>query len=336
MTPRVSRCVVPVALGLLGCRIPEQTSSDGASPPTSGEAKSDMAAEQPGELDCAQVETLIETHLRAPIDLAQSLPLGLEAGAWREVIAFRINGEDYCRTVIPEAERAKCDFVPGRDGIPWSSQEFLGLAVVACTDSAAPSIEHLRVLEHGCHVWNTGTCGEDPLTPNTTPQPRASNMKRIQLDRFHVADVDGDKSVELVLVTSYVELAISTQDEWGDTPEAYSEDIYTRRRLTVLRGDLSRQLDIDVHQEMFPWTPGVEVTADLVNEAYEITPEAATVTWCEIEGRIALDVRECLNAFCASPTTRVRLPYDADKDLYAIAPFEPLRPVISDWEGCPK
>src|SRR5690606_33630287 len=122
-------------------------------------------------------------------------------------------------------------------------------------------------------------------------------------------DVDSDTEFEIELVTTYVELGTEVESDFEHDPTL---EIFTRRRLTVLRGDLSRQLDIDIHQERSESMPGVYADNDVVNESYQLTPDGASVSWCEIDVNFALRARECLDRVCASPTTRARFPYDAD------------------------
>jgi hypothetical protein len=337
MTVRIFFCFsFSVASGLLGCRTPVQTATDGASPPASDDVRSEAAAESPppGPLDFEQVLTMIDDELGAFVNRAGSHALGFKAGAWREVVVFRVEGEDYCQAVTPEAERADCEFVPGTKGIPWSSEQYLGLAVVAYTDPSVPRIEHLRMLERGCQVWHSGTCAESPGAANVGFRG-GSEMANIDVERLAVSDLDGDRDVEIELVTTYVALAAVVEGELGDDPDDYSEQIFTRRRVTVLRSDLSRQLDVDIHQVMFEWIPGVYADNDVVNESYELGPNGATVSWCEMDVSVAFRARECLDQVCASPTSRVRFPYDVDKDLYTEAAPEALRPIVDeDWTGC--
>ena len=324
-TVRITSALL-IAAGLLACRAPGHPRSDGASPPTP-EVKSNSAAQPPTRPGPPDFDK-IELPVGANIDHSRSL--GWNAGEWREVVVFRLDGEEYCRAFTPEDQWADCDFVQEWDMIQWSSEQYLGLAVIAYTDPATPRLEHLRVLEYGCQLEMT--CGEDPGTSNDGRF--SSAMDAIHVDRFEISDVDGDNKPEIELVTSYVALASTTQEDLGEAPEDYAEAIFTRRRLTVLRADLSRQLDIDIHQETFETTPGMDADADYVNEAYQLTLEGVTISWCEIAVGAAIRLRECWPRVCASPTTLIRLPYDADKDLYGKATFEALRPVVEDGYEC--
>jgi hypothetical protein len=105
-------------------------------------------------------------------------------------------------------------------------------------------------------------------------------------------------------------------------------ETFTRRSLTVLRDDLSLQLDVDIHQVMFDWIPGVYVENEVSKESYELTPDGVTLSWCEIDYVLAWRARECWPQVCASPTSRVRFPYDIAEDLYTKGSPEALRPVV--------
>ncbi|KIG18410.1 hypothetical protein DB30_00695 [Enhygromyxa salina] len=206
-------------------------------------------------------------------------------------------------------------------------QELLGVAVVSFTNPAAPRVERVRVLEDTCSLF--AACGEVAGTMNTSA-PMWSEMARIVLEHAEVSDVDGDGQLEIEIVTSYVELTTFAQEQ---ADEPYADEIFSRRRLTVLRGDLSRQLDTDIHVEMFESTPGVLLEADRIHERYTLTPDGLTAYWCEVDGQFAIPARECSKQVCPEPTTRARMSYDAAKDAYGKAEIEQLRPVV---DSCPE
>jgi len=279
--------------------------------------------------------TLIDDELGALAYHSASRSWGFRDGVWREAIVFVVDGEEYCLGVTPEAERADCDFVPELEQIPWSAQEFVGVAIVAYTNPDEPWIEHLRILEGGCQVWQYGSCAELPGTTYTR-NDHWSSMTAIQITGLSISDVDGDKKPELVLVMTYVKLASVDEGDLGDLPDSYSVKIFNRRRLTVLRDDLTLQLDLDIGQEMYELAPGTVADNDVVTDYYLFEADAATVSWCELDMHLGLAARECLEQVCASPTTRARFAYDPAKDLYTNATIEALRPIVNDWDGCPE
>jgi hypothetical protein len=141
-------------------------------------------------------------------------------------------------------------------------------------------------------------------------------MDRIELERFAVADVDGDGALEIEISTHYFALAPTTDEDLGDTEDDYSQEIFARRRLTILREDLSRQLDADIHEQMLEYTPGEYVDADRIHERYELGPNGVDVSWCEVVDWVAPKIRECSARLCAAPTHRVHSSYDPSTDSY--------------------
>ncbi|KIG11959.1 hypothetical protein DB30_02260 [Enhygromyxa salina] len=93
-----------------------------------------------------------------------------------------------------------------------------------------------------------------------------------------------------------------------DIREYYVEN-YGQKRLTVLRPNLSRQLDVVIHQEELPSILGMYADREINGEKFEFTPEGVTASWCDSES-------SCVERSCASPTSTVHLPYDFATDSY--------------------
>ncbi|PRQ04614.1 hypothetical protein ENSA5_06190 [Enhygromyxa salina] len=145
--------------------------------------------------------------------------------------------------------------------------------------------------------------------------------------------MDGDGAAEIVLQTSHVALDDDYElTEPSDDYRSYYAESYAQRRITVLRPNLTRQLDAIIHQEMRPSILGMYADREIAGEQVELTPQGVTATWCDIEMNSNYIVQDCLAEVCSSPTSRVHLPYDLATDSYEEAAVEKLRPEIDSCD----
>ncbi|PRQ08103.1 hypothetical protein [Enhygromyxa salina] len=215
-------------------------------------------------------------------------------------------------------------------------QEYLGVAVVSYTDPKQPRFERVRVLNSGCEPEDFGNCGE-PSTDSPEGGGGWSEIGQIAVERLDVADVDGDGIPEIVLETSHVTMHANYEDfdEPSDDVRPYYQESYAQRRFTVMRPNLSLQLDAVVHQEMLETIYGMHATRDIDGEDVRLTPEGVLVTWCEIDMNAGYNIRKCLEQACTPPTTRIQMSYDPGTDTYGEATIEQLRPEVAYCDDKP-
>lgn len=302
-----------------------------------------------------------EDHALAPlgyvIDWHGQAPIPVTDLPFRDIIAFTINGADYCRALTPEPERGQCEPTSGIGGHQMGAGEHLGFAILSFSDPKHAELELVRLFKTApfgleLQLGDVYPSMSEPIDFRFEPPNYFSSGERGHyLESMTVADVDGDGRQEIIVVLAveefeivdyyYYECADVDCPDLAD-PDAFATTAYEGRRLLILRDNLTVQLDVSLDELGFTvfdgWNP---YSDDRINHSFAVEQGSVVAQWCDLDFGLHFSLSGCeIELACASPTVRVRWHYEPESDAYTHATIERLRPRVDeredDWsERCP-